>query len=111
MAGDDICDNIISVGFSIVAGSLLLISELLGSRKNKESKCTSVLQFVSAIFVWIYLRFFRGSRSSDPEKLGEPGEPVLPEEEVTHFEEAAATVSRSVTIKMPKWRQSAASLQ
>lgn len=92
-SSDGFCTQEVSIIISAVSAVLFITSELLGSRNEKGNKITSVVQLVSAGFLWVYRKFLQCCCCRKPLP-----EPVPPEEDV------ASVVSRNVTIRLPKWR-------
>lgn len=95
-SSDGFCTQEVSIIISAVSAVLFITSELLGSRDNKSNKITSVVQLISAGFLWGYRKFLQCCCCQKA-----PPEPIPPEEDV------ASVVSRNVTIRLPKWRDSA----
>lgn len=98
-----ICTDYITIPLSVISGCLLIISELLGMRNDKDNKCTSVIQAISAGFWWMYLKLRRAWRY-----MCSCGRRYTPSDPSTETLDAvSAEVSRNVTIghAFPTWRQ------
>jgi hypothetical protein len=101
MSSTGVCNDYITIPLSIVCGLLAVCSEILGMRSDKENKCTSIVQFLSAGVVWLYLKIRRGFYRCCPRVVKDDE----PEDKET-LTAVSATVSRHVTIdNLPTWRR------